>query len=46
MKQYKVKCRTCGKVLKDPNPDGNDPIYDVANDVYYCNEDCKDKEKT
>ena len=44
MKQYKAKCHTCGKILKDPNPDGPDPIYDVVNDIYYCDDKCKDKD--
>jgi len=45
MEQYRAKCHTCKKVLKDPNPDGEDPIYVVATDEYYCNQECLDKEK-
>ena len=53
MKQYKAKCHTCGKILKDPNPDGPDPIYipyarmsrdGNMIDEYCCDDKCKEKE--
>ena len=47
MKRYRAKCRECGGKILDPKLDENDPepIYVVATDEYFCNEECFDKNR-
>ncbi len=38
MSEY--NCKGCGKVILDP---GDDPIYLVRDDEYWCSQECLDK---
>jgi len=40
MKNYRTKCKQCGKKLKDP---ADEPIYVVRTDEYFCNQECLTK---
>jgi hypothetical protein len=39
MRQYKARCKGCGKIVKDPE---DDPIYLVRDDEYWCSQECID----